>query len=119
MFLRTAALFVATASLSVALACGGAPCGACDAAAKTAQGTDLSAVAGESVKLNVTGVHCGGTAASFHATVTKIEGVTGATVGADGKAEVKFDPAKTTADKIIAAVAEKSSFKATKSTDEA
>lgn len=114
MFLRTAALFVASASLSVALACGGAPCAGCDAAAKTAQGTDMTAVAGESVKLAVSGVHCGGTAASFHAAVTKIDGVTGASVDPTGKAEVKFDPAKTDAEKIIAAVAEKSSFTATK-----
>ena len=114
MVLRTAALFVASAALSVALACGGAPCSGCDAAAKTAQGTDLAKVDGQSVKLAVSGVHCGGTAASFHAAVTKIEGVTGATVDPSGKAEVKFDPAKTDADKIIAAVAEKSSFKATK-----
>jgi len=111
---RTAALFVASATLSVALACGGAPCGACDEAAKTAQGTDLTKVDGQSVKLAVSGVHCGGTAASFHATVTKIDGVTGATVDPSGKAEVKFDPAKTNVEKIIAKVAESSSFKATK-----
>lgn len=119
MVLRTAALFVATASLSVALACGGAPCAGCDKAAETAQGTDLTKVDGQTVKLSVSGVHCGGTAASFHAAVTKIDGVTGATVDPTGKAEVKFDPAKTDADKIIAAVAANSSFKATKATDEA
>lgn len=119
MFLRSAALFVASATLSVALACGGAPCGSCDAAAKTAAATDLAKVDGESVKLAVSGVHCGGTAASFHAAVTKIDGVKGAKVEATGTAEVKFDPAKTSVEKIIAAVAESSSFTAKKATDEA
>ena len=119
MVLRTAALFVASAVLSVALACGSGPCGACGSAAESAQATDLAKVDGQSVKLTVAGVSCGGSAASFHATVLKIEGVTGATVNPDGKAEVKFDPAETDAEKIIAAVAEKSSFKASQTTDEA
>ena len=118
MIKRTLILFAATSSLGVALACGGKPCGSCDMAAKAAASTDLSQVDGTTVTLAVSGVHCGGTAKAFHAAVLGIEGVTGATVDATGKAEVKFDAAKTDVDKLIAAVAETGTFTAKKA-DEA
>ncbi len=115
MFGRSVLLFIATSTLGVALACGGqANCGHCAGAAAAASSTDLTAVDGQTVKLTVNGVHCGGTAASFHAAVMGIEGVKGATVTPDGKAEVKFDAGKTSVDKIIAKVAETSSFTAQK-----
>ncbi len=118
MIRRTLLLLAATSTLGVALACGGAPCGSCDAAAKTAAATDLATVEGKSVQLAVSGVHCGGTAAAFHAAVMKIDGVKGAKVEPDGKAQVKFDADKTDIAKIIAAVAETGNFTA-KTADEA
>ena len=119
MIRKTLVLFAATSSLGVALACGGKPCGSCDMAAKSAKSADLTAVDGTMVTLAVSGVTCGGTAAAFHAAVMKIDGVTGATVDAEtGKADVKYDAAKLNVDKLIAAVAESSNFKA-KPADEA
>jgi len=118
MIRRTLLLLVATSTLGVALACGGAPCGSCDASAKKAAATDLATVDGKVVQLAVSGVHCGGTAAAFHAAVMKIDGVKGAKVETDGKTEVKFDSEKTDVAKIIAAVAETGNFTAKKA-DEA
>jgi copper chaperone CopZ len=118
MIKRALLLFAATSTLGVALACGGKPCGSCDGAAKAAAATDLTQVDGTAVKLAVSGVHCGGTAKAFHAAVMNIDGVTGATVDATGKAEVKFDAAKLDVDKLIAAVAETGTFTAKKA-DEA
>jgi copper chaperone CopZ len=115
---RTLVLFVASSALSIALACGGGPCGSCDAAAKTASASDLASVDGQSVKLAATGVNCGGSAASFHAALMKIDGVKAAKVETDGKTELKFDAAKTDVSKIIAAVAKTGAFTA-KKVDEA
>ena len=118
MIKRTLILLAATSSLGVALACGGKDCGSCDMAAKAAASSDLTQVDGSSVTLTVSGVTCGGSAKAFHAAVLGIEGVTGATVDATGKAEVKFDAARTDVEKLIAAVAETGNFTAKKA-DEA
>ena len=112
MMIRTLVAFVATAGLSAALACGGTPCGGCAAAAETAAATNIAEVDGEMVVFNVSGVHCGGTAAAFHAAVTGIDGVKGAKVTPDGRAEVKFDAKATSVDKIIEAVAKTERFAA-------
>ncbi len=112
MIFRSIVLFVATSALGVALACGGAACDSCDKAAKSAAATDLKAVDGTALALTVSGVHCGGTAASAHAALLGIDGVKAATVDPTGKADVRFDAAKTSADAIIAAVAKTGNFTA-------
>ncbi len=115
MVFRTIALFVTTSALGVALACGGAPCDSCDKGAKTASAsaTDLKTVDGIALALTVSGVHCSGTASSAHAALIKIDGVKAATVDPTGRANVRFDAAKTSADAIIAAVAKSGNFTAT------
>lgn len=118
MIKRALLLFAATSTLGVALACGGKPCGSCDMAAKDAAATDLTQVDGTAVTLAVSGVSCGGSAKAFHAAVMGIDGVTGATVDATGKAEVKYDASKLDVDKLISAVAETGNFTAKKA-DEA
>ena len=114
MIVRALGLFAATSVLGVALACGGAPCGHCDQAAKSAQSTDMAAVDGTALALAVSGVHCGGTAASAKSVLMGIDGVKAVNIDTAGKADLRFDPAKTDADKIIAAVAKSGSFSATK-----
>ncbi len=114
MILRTIGVFAASSLLGVALACGGAPCGSCDKAAQTAKASDLSTVDGTALALTVSGVHCGGTAASAHAVLLEIDGVKAATVDTSGKADIRFDPAKTDEAKIIAAVAQSGNFSAAK-----
>ena len=114
MFARTLTIFLASSALGAALACGDGPCGACGAAATTAKAADLASVDGQIVKLAATGVSCGGSAASFHAALMKIDGVKAATVETDGKTELKFDADTTNIAKIIEAVAKTGAFTAKK-----
>lgn len=117
MIFRSLGLFAATSVFGVALACGGGTCGHCAEVAKAAQSTDMQAVDGTALALTVGGVHCGGTAASAKAILLDIDGVKAANVDTAGKAELRFDPAKTDADKIIAAVAKSGNFTAAKRED--
>lgn len=65
------------------------------------------------VTLAIEGMHCGGCAAAVKSALKNAEGVTGYEVSLEQKeAEVRFDPAKTSPEKIAAAVS-KTGFKAT------
>jgi len=70
--------------------------------------------AGESARttLTITGMTCGGCAAGVKIQLKRIEGVTSYDVSYEkGEAEVSYDPAKTTPEKIAESVAVKTGYK--------
>ena len=65
--------------------------------------------------LKVSGMFCGACAKTVEKTVKKVDGVKAAKVSQpDGRAEITYDPAKTSPDAIAAAINQKTSFKAEK-----
>lgn len=69
--------------------------------------------AGAMCVLKVSGMTCGGCAAAVKSAAKKVDGVKDATVShKEGRAEVSYDPSKTTPDAIARAISEKSGFKA-------
>ena len=117
---RTAALFVATSALSVALACGGGELangksGCPMAAAQMAQADQqkVQEAAGDKVDLAVAGMTCAGCASAVQAALLKVEGVEAAYVSAtDGTASVAYDAGKTDLDALIAAVGQAGEYRA-------
>jgi len=70
--------------------------------------------AGESARttLSITGMTCGGCAAGVKIQLKRMEGVTSYDVSYEkGEAEVRYDPAKTTPEKIAQSVAVKTGYK--------
>ena len=60
---------------------------------------------GEQVSIDVTGMTCGGCASKVKTAITAVEGVSdGKVCHQSGKATVTFDPAKTSKDRIVAAI---------------
>lgn len=120
--IRTAALFVATSFLSVALACGGEKLAngksGCPMAAQQEAMASMDAVKnakGDKVDLAVAGMTCAGCASGVQAALEKVEGVEAAYVDhATGKAQVAFDAKKTNLDALIAAVDGAGDYTATK-----
>lgn len=69
--------------------------------------------AGAMCVLKVSGMTCGGCAAAVKSAAKKVDGVKDATVSyKEGRAEVSYDPAKTTPEAIARVISEKSGFKA-------
>lgn len=67
----------------------------------------------EKCTLKITGMTCAGCAAAVKMAAKKVDGVTAIDVSyKDGKADVTFDPGKTTPDAIAKAVTNGSGFKA-------
>lgn len=67
----------------------------------------------ETSTLTITGMTCGGCAVAVKMAAKKVDGVTEVTVNYEkGRAEVTYDPAKTTPEKIAAAITKHSGFKA-------
>ena len=65
--------------------------------------------------LKVSGMFCGACAKTVEKTVKKVDGVKAAKVSQpDGRAEITYDPAKTSPHAIAAAINQKTSFKAEK-----
>lgn len=104
MILATVALFVA--STGVALACEGNPNCTSEKCNMPATNTAQALPAdGTHAKLAVTGMMCGSCADKVAATLKGVEGVKGATVDPKtGEAEVAYDAAKTSPEKLAAAV---------------
>jgi copper chaperone CopZ len=79
------------------------------AVAATADDTSKTAVC----TLKITGMTCGGCAAAVKSAAKKVHGVKDAQVSYEqGRAEVTYDPARTTPDAIAKAVTERSGFTA-------
>lgn len=61
----------------------------------------------EKIELHIEGMHCGSCAVGIQMLTSSMDGVSSASVDYDGKKGVfEFDPAKTTKDAIIKAIAE-------------
>lgn len=61
----------------------------------------------EKIELKIEGMHCGSCAVGIQMLTSSMDGVSSASVDYDGKKGVfEFDPAKTTKDAIIKAIAE-------------
>lgn len=116
-FLTSLALFVA--STGVALACEGNPNCTHEKCNMPATNTASALPAdGTHVKLAVAGMKCGSCADKVAAALKGVEGVKGATVDPKtGVAEVSYDSAKTSTDKLLAAVAKDGHFTATVKTN--
>lgn len=66
-----------------------------------------------SCTLKITGMTCGGCAVAVKMAAKKVDGVADANVSHEnGRADVTYDPAKTTPEKIAKAITENSGFKA-------
>lgn len=79
----------------------------------TAETTAAVPASGTHVALNVSGMHCGGCANSVHTALMAVPGVAGAQVDLQtGVVQVAYDAAKTTPDKLVAAVAALGEFSA-------
>jgi len=67
----------------------------------------------ETCTLKITGMTCGGCAVAVKMAAKKVDGVAEANVSYEnGRADVTYDPAKTTPEKIAKAITENSGFKA-------
>ncbi|MBA2514395.1 MAG: heavy-metal-associated domain-containing protein [Solirubrobacterales bacterium] len=67
----------------------------------------------ETCTLKITGMTCGGCAVSVKMAAKNVKGVSEAKVSYEnGRAEVTYDPAKTTPEKIATAITQNSGFKA-------
>ena len=98
-----AALFSAPA----ALACGGQPCGGgCAHSASSMVGEDVDAsTVGTKLTLEVEGMTCGECATTVYKTLKAVDGVTAVNVDhKQGAAQIRFDPAKTNAEALVAAL---------------
>lgn len=61
----------------------------------------------EKIELHIEGMHCGSCAVGIQMLTSSMDGVSSASVDYDGKKGVfEFDPAKTTKDAIVKAIAE-------------
>ena len=61
----------------------------------------------EKIELKIEGMHCGACAVGIQMLTSQMEGVTSSTVSYEGKqGTFEFDPAKTSKDAIIKAIAE-------------
>lgn len=79
----------------------------------SAEATAALPAGGTRVALNVSGMHCGGCATSVHTALMGVTGVSGAQVDLQtGVVQVAFDAAKTSPDKLVAAVAALGEFSA-------
>ncbi len=101
LFARTAIVAIAGTGLAVVPALTPAP-------ATAAQTQKL-----ETATLTITGMTCGGCAVAVKMAAKKVAGVTNVAVSYEkGRADVTYDPARTTPEKIAAAITKHSGFKA-------
>lgn len=112
--MRKLAIAFALIGIPVALACEGEE-GASGSHCNMPQTASTAALpeGGTKTTLTVEGMHCGSCADKVHAALMGVPGVTGAQVElTDGKANIAYDPAKTSPEKL-AEVVTKAGFKAT------